>query len=131
MSPAPDGAHPRAPLGASRTMGAMEPCPACDRPFVLGDQPAPFLAHARQRHVEACTRPRRPVGRPTGLAPETIERIERDYRGGLGLRAIARALAAEGVPTADGGQWHASTVRAVLLRARRPTPAVLADLPEA
>lgn len=112
------------------TLRPMEPCPACGRSFALGDQPAAFLAHSRGKHVATCTGPPRPVGRPTGLAPETIERIERDYRAGLGLRAIARALTAEGVPTADRGTWHASTIRAILLRARRPTPAVLADLPE-
>lgn len=33
---------------------------------------------------------------------------------GLSMNAIARTLNADGVPTARGGRWHASTVRAVL-----------------
>ena len=112
---------------AAGTLRPMDPCPTCGRPFLLGAQPAALLAHSRGKHVAACTGPPRPVGRPTGLPPEVIERIERDYRNGLGLRAIARALSTEGIPTAHGGSWHPQVIKEILLRARR---APLSDLPE-
>lgn len=127
MSPAPYGLPHERPFGACPpgTLARVDPCPKCGRAF----GPDATTWHHRS-HVEACTGPRRPVGRPTGLPVETIERIERDYAGGLGLRAIARALNEERVPTADRGTWHASTVRAILLRARRPASAALSDLPD-
>ncbi len=46
--------------------------------------------------------------------------IRLEYARGGSLGEIARALAADGVPTAHGGrQWWPSTVRAVLLRETR------------
>lgn len=69
-------------------------------------------------------RPRRPAGRPPMLPPTVVERIRLDYARGRGLSEIARALTAEGVPTAHGGRkWWPSTVRAVLIRARPPEAA--------
>ena len=59
----------------------------------------------------------RPAGRPAALPRTVIERIRLEYARGRGLSEIARALNAEGVPTAHGGQrWWPSTVRAVVLR---------------
>ena len=113
-----------APLGASgRTMAGMapDPCPHCGREFATSPgQPAAFAEQSARSHIESCRGPKGPAGRPTVLAPELVERIESLYRGGMGLRAIARLLAAEGVPTAHGGRWEGATVRAILLRARRP-----------
>ena len=43
-------------------------------------------------------------------------RIEAMHTQGLSLREMAQRLTAEGIPTRRGGQWHASTVRAVLQR---------------
>jgi hypothetical protein len=75
---------------------------------LLSTHPAP--ARARQA--------RRPAGRPPTLAASVGERIRLEYARGRGLSEIARALTAEGVPTAHGGrQWWPSTVRAVLVRA--------------
>lgn len=69
------------------------------------------LAPARRRPA------RRPPGRPPMLPPSVVERIRLEYARGRSLAQIARALTAEGVPTAHGGrQWWASTVRAVLVR---------------
>ena len=57
------------------------------------------------------------LGRPVLLPADVAERIAAAKEAGESLSAIARALNAEGVPTAHGGsQWHASTVRAVLSR---------------
>lgn len=51
------------------------------------------------------------LGRPSGVTMET-RRLIRTLRGsGLSWHKIAQALVAEGVPTAQGGKWHASTVR--------------------
>lgn len=54
------------------------------------------------------------LGRPRSLAPVTRERIIAERAAGRSLRAIAEALTADGVPTAQGGaRWYASTVRHV------------------
>lgn len=44
----------------------------------------------------------------------TYGRVLAMHAGGQSLNAIARTLNAEGVPTAKGGTWHASTVRAMV-----------------
>jgi hypothetical protein len=41
-------------------------------------------------------------------------RIAREHAEGKSLNAIAVALNGEGVPTARGGKWHASTIRHVV-----------------
>jgi Recombinase len=65
----------------------------------------------------------RAAGRPGTLPHTVIERIRLEHARGRGLSEIARALTAEGVPTAHGGrQWWPSTVRAVLARPVRSTP---------
>jgi DNA invertase Pin-like site-specific DNA recombinase len=54
------------------------------------------------------------LGRPQALSDELVRRIRADRQAGQSFGAIARALEAEGVPTARGGKaWHASTVKAV------------------
>ena len=61
---------------------------------------------------------RGPAGRPPTLPETIVDRVRLDYARGRTLGEIARALTAEGVPTAHGGRrWWPSTVRAVLLRA--------------
>jgi hypothetical protein len=60
----------------------------------------------------------RPAGRPAVLPTPIVSRIRREHSSGKTLGEIARALTAEGVPTAHGGrQWWPSTVRGVLIRA--------------
>ena len=56
----------------------------------------------------------RRLGRPIDLEAETRQRIADERSEGKSLRAIAEALTADRVPTARGGKWHASTVKAVL-----------------
>lgn len=61
---------------------------------------------------------RGPAGRPQALPETIVDRVRLDYARGRTLGEIARALTAEGVPTAHGGRrWWPSTVRAILLRA--------------
>lgn len=54
------------------------------------------------------------LGRPVELAQDVRQRIADERAGGDSLRVIADRLNTEGVPTARGGRWHASTVRSVL-----------------
>lgn len=54
------------------------------------------------------------LGRPVILADATRARVAALKAEGLSLRSIAARLTDEGTPTATGGRWHPSTVRAVL-----------------
>jgi DNA invertase Pin-like site-specific DNA recombinase len=57
------------------------------------------------------------LGRPVLLPDEVVDRITSAKEAGASLSAIARDLNAQGIPTAHGGkQWHASTVRAIVVR---------------
>ena len=56
------------------------------------------------------------LGRPHVLNPLVVQRIVTQHDAGAGWSTIARALNADGVPTAHGGaRWHPSTIRAVVL----------------
>jgi DNA invertase Pin-like site-specific DNA recombinase len=61
---------------------------------------------------------RRSQGKRAGqapLLPEVVRlRIAGEHAEGKGLNAIAAALNEEGVPTAKGGKWYASTIRHVI-----------------
>ena len=61
---------------------------------------------------------RRSQGKRAGQAPllpdDVRLRIAREHAEGKSLNAIAVALNGEGVPTARGGKWHASTIRHVV-----------------
>jgi DNA invertase Pin-like site-specific DNA recombinase len=62
------------------------------------------------------------LGRPPSVDEAVVRRIVRERRRGRSLRAIAESLNAAGVPTGQSGKrWYAATVRAVALRAERPT----------
>ena len=56
----------------------------------------------------------RRLGRPVSLEDETRLRIAAERAEGRSLRAIAEGLTADGIPTARGGAWHASTICRVL-----------------
>jgi DNA invertase Pin-like site-specific DNA recombinase len=56
------------------------------------------------------------MGRRSVLGTETVKRIVSDRRAGMSLARIAAALNEEGVQTATGKTWHASTVRQILNR---------------
>jgi DNA invertase Pin-like site-specific DNA recombinase len=66
-------------------------------------------------------------GTDARLAPDpqgasTVASILQLRRSELTLAAIAQRLNAEGIPSARGGRWHASSVRCVLLRAEQRAP---------
>lgn len=56
------------------------------------------------------------MGRASVLPQATVDRIHRERTAGLSYAKIAAALNDEGIPTATGRTWHASTVRQVLSR---------------
>ena len=56
----------------------------------------------------------RRLGRPVETQDATRQRIAAERAKGKSLRAIAEGLTADGISTARGGAWHASTVKAVL-----------------
>jgi DNA invertase Pin-like site-specific DNA recombinase len=51
------------------------------------------------------------LGRPSGVDPETLRLISALRHTGLSWQKVANALTAQGVPTGQGGAWHAATVR--------------------
>lgn len=64
------------------------------------------LAEARARGVH--------VGRPRSRDPRVVARVRSLRTRGWTLRRIADHLQDQGVPTSNGGRWHASTVRMYL-----------------
>lgn len=51
------------------------------------------------------------VGRKPGVTPDTLRLIRSLRATGASWQKIADALTTEGVPTSQGGRWHAATVR--------------------
>lgn len=73
---------------------------------VIGQRTREGMAQRRAEGVH--------LGRRSVLPVETVERIVRERAEGRSLSAVARSLAADGVPTATGGRWHPSTIKQVL-----------------
>lgn len=73
---------------------------------LIGVRTREGLASAKARGVK--------LGAQTAYPDALLERIHRMQAEGASLRNIADTLTAEGVTTAKGGAWHASSVRSVL-----------------
>ncbi|ALE07251.1 resolvase [Arthrobacter sp. ERGS1:01] len=58
------------------------------------------------------------MGRRSVLDVATVQRISGDRADGLSLARIAAGLNADGIPTATGKTWYASTIRQVLTSAK-------------
>ena len=56
------------------------------------------------------------MGRPSMLPDATVARVRALRAQSLSLAKVAAQLTAEGVPTAAGGKWYPSTVKAILDR---------------
>lgn len=56
----------------------------------------------------------RHMGRRSMLSAETVQRIVADRSAGMSMARIAACLNDEGVATATGRKWHASTIQQVL-----------------
>lgn len=70
---------------------------------IIGDRTKAALKAVKARGTR--------VGRKPGVDEETLRLIRALRSSGLSWQRVADALTAEGVPTAQGGQWHAATVR--------------------
>lgn len=77
---------------------------------IIGERTADALAAKRERE------PGWQPGRPVLLDGSVEHRVVALREQGLSMAKIADQLTSEGVPTANGGRWHASTVRVVLRR---------------
>jgi DNA invertase Pin-like site-specific DNA recombinase len=76
---------------------------------LIGDRTKAALDAVRARGTK--------VGRKAGVEVDTL-RLIRVLRGqGLSWAKVAEALEAERIPTGQGGQWHAATVRRLALKA--------------
>lgn len=76
---------------------------------LIGDRTKAALVAVRARGTK--------LGRPRGVDDETLRLIRILRDGGKSYAAIARALDAEGIPTAQGGRWHSATIRKLYERA--------------
>lgn len=84
---------------------------------VIGERTRAALAEKREAGVA--------LGRRRALPPQSAARMHELRAAGGTTRTIARALNEEGVPGAQGGRWHPSTVGDALRR-YPPPPAGLA-----
>jgi DNA invertase Pin-like site-specific DNA recombinase len=56
------------------------------------------------------------LGAPPEIDPSVARRIRKERKAGRTLREIADRLNEDGIATARGGRWHASTLQRVLAR---------------
>jgi DNA invertase Pin-like site-specific DNA recombinase len=70
---------------------------------MIGDRTKNALAAARARGQK--------LGRPQGVPDDVVQSIRVMRSVGLSWGKIAQGLQAQGIPTGQGGRWHATTVR--------------------
>ncbi len=75
---------------------------------IIGERTTTALTQVRSRGTK--------LGRPSNVEADTVRLIRILRDSGKSWQGVADALAGEGVPTAQGGQWRASTVRKLYLR---------------
>lgn len=76
---------------------------------LIGDRTRGALEAVRARGTK--------VGRKSGVDVETLRTIHMLRRQGLSWAKVAAALEDEGIPTGQGGRWHAATVRRLAMAA--------------
>jgi len=59
---------------------------------------------------------------PNQAEQEIMALIKAERERGASLRCVARRLAADGVPTKNGGTWSAATIRSILRQTERSRP---------
>jgi len=72
---------------------------------MIGDRTRAALRAAKAKGAK--------LGRRANVAPETVRLIRVLRESGRSYGAIAAALTTEGVPTAQGGRWHAATIKKI------------------
>lgn len=82
---------------------------------IIGDRTKAALKAVRARGTH--------VGRKSNVSAETFRTIQTMRNAGLSWQRIADALTASGVPTSQGGRWHAATVRRLMVGAQQKAPA--------
>lgn len=81
---------------------------------VMAQMERDLIAERTRDALAAAKRRGQRLGRPVALPDDLRDRIVSERERGATLTAIAERLNAEGVPTARGGRWHSSTIRAVI-----------------
>lgn len=84
---------------------------------IIGDRTRSALEAVKARGTK--------VGRKSGVSDDTLRLIRALRASGLSWQRIADTLTEQRVPTSQGGQWHASTVRRLAAQSKGPPP----DLP--
>lgn len=77
---------------------------------IIGERTKAALASVKARGTH--------VGRKSGVSQDTLSTINTMRISGDSWQKIADALTAAGVPTSQGGRWHASSVRKIHQRAQ-------------
>jgi DNA invertase Pin-like site-specific DNA recombinase len=77
---------------------------------LIGDRTRAALKMVRARGTK--------LGRPSGIKPDTRRTIRLLRDSGMSWGRIALALDKEKVPTGQGGQWHAATVRKLYMEGK-------------
>ena len=85
--------------------------------MVLAEWEREMIGDRTRRALQAAQARGTHVGRKSNVDPETLRLIRILRDSGRSWQGIADALDAEGIATAQGGQWHGATVRKLYQRA--------------
>lgn len=84
--------------------------------MVLAEWEREMIGDRTRRALQAAQARGTHVGRKSNVEPDTLRLIRILRDAGKSWQGIADALDAEGIATAQGGQWHGATVRKLYLR---------------
>jgi DNA invertase Pin-like site-specific DNA recombinase len=88
---------------------------------LIGDRTRVALEAVRARGTK--------VGRKSGVDIDTLRTINLLRNQGMSWAKVAAALEAEGIPTGQGGRWHAATVRRLAMSSETDAGATDVDEP--